>query len=142
MTESYVYRCRNSDGDVIYIGSTIDLDKRVPKHRTYKPWWPEVATIDTETYSNLASARAAEAAAILAEQPRYNQLGLTAPKPRVGRRGNRPLEARMPAAVRALIAFYGSIDAVESTGIAYRFLGEWVVTDAGKNIAANVRDHI
>lgn len=40
--------------------------------------------------------------------------------------------------VRALLDFYGSPEAVEASGAASRLFGEWDVTEAGRDIAANL----
>jgi hypothetical protein len=45
----------------------------------------------------------------------------------------------LPAVVRTLIAFYGTPEAVEDAGVAYRLFGEWIVLESGRNIVANLR---
>ena len=42
----------------------------------------------------------------------------------------------------ALTAYYGTIDAMENAGVAYRLFGEVIVTDAGVNIAVNLRTQL
>lgn len=43
------------------------------------------------------------------------------------------------AVVASLTNYYGSADAVENAGVAYRLGDEWVILEAGRNIAANLR---
>lgn len=72
-----VYRCYDAeDGELIYIGSTVDLFTRVRAHRSGTAWWEEVGEVKAESYPTESAARAAESQAIAAETPYYNRRGL------------------------------------------------------------------
>lgn len=77
-----VYRCIDGEGDVIYIGSTINLHQRVRAHRGGAYWFDEVVDIDAVQYPTESAARLAEAKAIRAEKPFYNRDGVPARPPR------------------------------------------------------------
>ena len=82
-----VYRVFSHDGTLLYIGSTIDLEGRFVRHSTHSGWFREVRLITIEQHPALEAARAAEDAAIVAEDPKYNIAGT----PRDHRlRANRP----------------------------------------------------
>ncbi|MFD5064690.1 GIY-YIG nuclease family protein [Streptomyces sp. NPDC058394] len=36
------YRLFNAEGELLYVGSTVDTERRSRAHRYSKPWWPEV----------------------------------------------------------------------------------------------------
>lgn len=44
----WLYRLRAADGTLLYVGCTADLPKRLRRHRSDKPWWPEVAILESE----------------------------------------------------------------------------------------------
>lgn len=69
-----VYRVHNDAGELIYVGVTRCFSTRFARHAERSPWWREVATIKIEHHPNALSARRAESAAILIEQPRYNRV--------------------------------------------------------------------
>lgn len=77
-----VYRCYGADGELLYIGATSDLARRL-RDRPRDHWWPDVARITEEWHPTAPSAFAAERLAITAEQPRYNidwKTGAPAPR--------------------------------------------------------------
>ena len=68
-----LYRIRGEEGVLIYIGITEPgVPFRWNGHQAVQPWWDEVRTLTVEWYGTRAEAEAAEQAAILAEQPKYN----------------------------------------------------------------------
>lgn len=71
-----VYRYYDADGLPVYIGCTSQPLPRMAQHQRASAWWPEVAEVRTEYFANQAEALAAEANAILTEQPRHNVRGL------------------------------------------------------------------
>lgn len=77
-----VYRVFSGDGTLLYIGSTIDLLTRFLRHYTHSGWLPEARRMTLERWPTLTAARAAEKAAIAAEEPPRNRAGT----PRDGRR--------------------------------------------------------
>lgn len=67
-----LYRLHNADGALLYVGITSTVTERMATHERTKPWWSEVASIDIEYFATRQAALAAERAAIVSEQPRYN----------------------------------------------------------------------
>lgn len=70
-----VYRCFDSDGALLYIGSSGCVAVRLATHRSSTPWWPDVDRVEVEAHDDVLSARRAEARAIATEQPRLNKVG-------------------------------------------------------------------
>ena len=71
-----VYACRNDQGDIIYIGSTVRFEKRMLNHRYESPWWHEVADVQQFPMPDEATAREREKDAIASVRPDYNTLGV------------------------------------------------------------------
>lgn len=67
-----VYRAYDKAGQLLYIGSTKNWERRQGQHRSKTWWWPAVKRVDVETHPTVAEAREAEALAIAAEHPRMN----------------------------------------------------------------------
>lgn len=72
MKRHALYRFFNTDGDLLYIGITIDPGSRWKGHAADKKWWHEVTTITLEHHPSRVAVEAAEIAAIQTEHPRYN----------------------------------------------------------------------
>lgn len=70
-----VYRVYGRHCRLLYIGCTIDLDKRLGEHRN-KPWISEVVRVASEVFPNRAAAHEAERNAIRTECPRHNQTSM------------------------------------------------------------------
>lgn len=71
----HVYRCFDSEGRLIYVGSSADLFGRLRTHRTSSWWAPQVAKVVAKVYANGVLARMAEREAIQVEMPRWNKAG-------------------------------------------------------------------
>ncbi len=67
-----LYRMFDQNGRLLYVGITIDIVSRFRDHRSLKPWWPDIQTIQLEHFPDRDAARAAELKAITTEFPRYN----------------------------------------------------------------------
>lgn len=68
-----LYRYFNADGDLLYIGISIDPDGRLKAHRdNHEPWVSEAARRSVEWHDTRADALKAEEEAIKAERPRFN----------------------------------------------------------------------
>lgn len=67
-----VYRIRGEADLLLYIGMTNGPSVRWNAHQLVQPWWDELRTVTVEWYDSRPEADAAEKAAILAEQPKYN----------------------------------------------------------------------
>lgn len=78
MSSHYVYRCYDKDGDLIYIGCTSNVGRRIAQHRKGRAVasrWLSVSMTRHETegpYPSRADALGAERKAIHAEQPLFN----------------------------------------------------------------------
>ena len=70
-TTVYVYTLLASDGTVLYVGCTDSLGRRLGQHK-YKPWWPEVARVESDTYPSLEVGREMETQRIREMQPVHN----------------------------------------------------------------------
>ena|ERR1700683_960621 len=69
-----VYRHFNGAGDLLYIGISRNVSWRLMAHERNAGWWRDVRTVTiSEPYPTRAEALQAEAAAIEAERPRFNQ---------------------------------------------------------------------
>jgi hypothetical protein len=60
---------------LLYVGAAIDPVRRLKQHHGRSRWYPHIARIDVEWHSNKKDAKAAEQAAILAENPEFNITG-------------------------------------------------------------------
>ncbi|MEV8523176.1 GIY-YIG nuclease family protein [Streptomyces sp. NPDC052000] len=69
-----LYRLRNADGELLYVGISEKPPKRWGQHAADKEWWPEVAGLSLEWFDSRTEALAMEARAIQAEKPRHNVL--------------------------------------------------------------------
>ncbi|MGW3445627.1 GIY-YIG nuclease family protein [Streptomyces sp. NPDC001076] len=69
-----VYRLWDAAGNLLYIGSSYDPQRRYQDHRD-KPWWPQVARCVEEWRASRIDAYRAELKAIAAEDPRHNVYG-------------------------------------------------------------------
>lgn len=68
-----VYRCFSADGRLLYVGAARSLAYRLRQHELGTPWWPLVARVDDERFSNIDAALDAETKAIETESPVYNR---------------------------------------------------------------------
>lgn len=74
-----VYRCFGTGGQLLYIGTTGRLGRRLAAHAE-KIWFLEVRGMTFEWYPDEDSALRAERAAIHIEQPKYNIAGRSMPR--------------------------------------------------------------
>lgn len=74
MTPHVVYRFFGRDGSLLYIGCSKNLRQRIATNHVYMHWWADAFAYTVETYPDRETGRAAERAAIRAEQPRHNKL--------------------------------------------------------------------
>jgi predicted GIY-YIG superfamily endonuclease len=66
-----VYRCYTDQGQLLYVGETGDLGKRLADHAK-KLWFVQVRGITLEWYADELEALKAERRAIHVEHPKYN----------------------------------------------------------------------
>jgi hypothetical protein len=67
-----LYRIRNAEGDLLYIGISERPEYRWFSHRKQHAWWAEVANYSLEWHDDRKAAEAAETEAIRTERPRHN----------------------------------------------------------------------
>ena len=69
-----LYRFFDSQGDLLYVGQTCNLNQRIDNHRLSKPWWHEVADCRVEFLSDQCALDEAERRAVVTESPRHNKI--------------------------------------------------------------------
>jgi len=70
-----VYICKDRDGRVLYVGVTMYAPEvRLAAHRR-KPWWGEVASVETELHPGRSAGIQRELALIHQYEPPYNDQG-------------------------------------------------------------------
>jgi len=67
-----LYRIFDIDGRLLYIGITVDFNRRMWQHSLTQPWWDEAEHFFKDSYSTRREAVKAEANAIRSERPLYN----------------------------------------------------------------------
>lgn len=68
-----LYRYFDSNGDLLYVGISVDPDTRWKSHLYSRAEWPRLATSRTDEWFNTReTAEAAEIVAIKTERPRFN----------------------------------------------------------------------
>lgn len=72
MKGATVYRFFADDGELLYVGCSGSVVKRIEQHRHTRDWWPRVSVVTVEHFPSLAAGRAAEREAIGSEAPAYN----------------------------------------------------------------------
>lgn len=70
-----VYRFYDEDWRLLYVGISKQIPMRLRSHNSEKPWWTDACTLTLEHYPTRHEALAAEAAAIVTENPVYNIAG-------------------------------------------------------------------
>jgi predicted GIY-YIG superfamily endonuclease len=81
MRRTALYRLRNSDDMLLYVGISENPLQRWIQHSADKDWWPEVASMSLEWLDSHTEALAMEAHAIRVEQPVHNVVHNGARKP-------------------------------------------------------------
>lgn len=76
-----LYRLFCTNGELLYVGRTLDVRSRIKDHRVQKSWWSEVAQISLEHFASLEEVAAAERAAIADENPKWNVVRYRNAKP-------------------------------------------------------------
>ena len=69
-----LYRFRNSNGELLYVGISLSAVGRAADHRRDQPWWDEVSSMTVEHLSvDRDGALAIEMYVIKTEMPKYNR---------------------------------------------------------------------
>jgi predicted GIY-YIG superfamily endonuclease len=69
---TYLYRIYNQDGELLYVGITDDLGRRLTEH-TNKEWWPEASYFLLHEYQSRREALVHEYVAIHDEWPLFDK---------------------------------------------------------------------
>jgi DNA-binding XRE family transcriptional regulator len=69
-----LYRMFGGNGELLYVGASINPLDRANQHSLGQPWWTKVREIKVEVFDDPRSALDAERAAVAAERPLYNQI--------------------------------------------------------------------
>lgn len=67
-----LYRHRNEAGDLLYVGVSSRISRRVKEHSQHSPWWLDIARIDLQHFPDREAVLEAERNAIKNEKPKYN----------------------------------------------------------------------
>jgi hypothetical protein len=68
-----VYRFYDATGTLLYVGSTLNFQRRLAEHKCKVSWWEDVTRIEIARYDDGLSARVAEARWIREEAPKHNR---------------------------------------------------------------------
>lgn len=68
---TFLYRFFDGDGQLLYVGISYHLERRLDSHRYAKPW-ARIARIELEQFATRAEAATAERRAIETEKPEWN----------------------------------------------------------------------
>ena len=85
---SYCYRFKDVNGNIIYVGKTVDMNKRMEQHfggrgHIDKDCYKSVARIEYQKYKTESYALIYETYYITKYSPKYNKLGQSRDKPTV-----------------------------------------------------------
>lgn len=72
MNPATLYRCRDGEGKLLYVGASMYAAARLQQHQD-KPWWPDVVRVELEHFDSVEDATAAEMRAIASEGPLHNR---------------------------------------------------------------------
>ena len=68
-----LYRIFDASGDLLYVGSTVDIERRLAEHHRYAPFRDAIGSVTVHRgFGSLAEMRTAEADAIRDETPPFN----------------------------------------------------------------------
>ena len=84
-----LYRLYSAQDELLYVGISGRIDRRMDGHAISQPWWGDVARAEATWHDTREAADTAETAAILAEGPRYN-IAKTGNTPRRAARKSQP----------------------------------------------------
>lgn len=74
MSRTALYRHFGADGALLYVGISLHAVRRLEQHKTSAHWFSRIRRVDVEWFDTRAMALAAEAAAIVAENPVCNRM--------------------------------------------------------------------
>lgn len=87
-----LYRYFDKDGELLYVGVSLNSIARAAQHRTQSCWYDDFHTMTRQSYSTRGEALDAETLAIVNEQPKHNVRKTTPPRPKSKSRAQREYE--------------------------------------------------
>ena len=67
-----LYRHFNKDGELLYVGVSLNHLVRLSQHKASSPWFSEITNVTIETFEDRKKVLEAETSAIVKEKPKYN----------------------------------------------------------------------
>jgi len=67
------YKCYDKFGDLVYVGSTINIVSRLSSHKSASPWYSEVEKITLSHFKTKRLAYAEEIKSVVVENPKFNK---------------------------------------------------------------------
>lgn len=146
-----VYRMYGLKGELIYVGCTNNLARRVREHRCKSPWWPEVTSMAYDPAESQEDALKAECFLIKTEHPTHNIQHAEPPKaPRPPASKPHAAQSRKPRpsagrpaspdrdrAVAAVLAGESVVDVAKSVRRSPRAVQKWVRDHKQQQAAAS-----
>jgi excisionase family DNA binding protein len=71
-SQTQLYRHFNRDGELLYVGISLNALGRLEQHGVVSLWFDEIHRVEIETFASRSAALAAEREAIKSEKPRHN----------------------------------------------------------------------
>lgn len=75
-----VYRIYDGSGNLLYVGSTTSLKRRLIAHKGTQAWWGDAATVEGEVYPTIEAARLEETQQIAELKPQHNDTFVSKPR--------------------------------------------------------------
>ena len=70
--KQYLYRHFNADGELLYVGITNNLGKRIKDHSKLSAWFEDIGNITVEKFDTREEVLERERQAIISEKAKYN----------------------------------------------------------------------
>lgn len=68
----YLYRIYGRAGTLLYIGISVDPNRRIQEHHRDQPWSWRIHHVEVQKFPSVAQAMAMEKKEILTKRPKYN----------------------------------------------------------------------
>ena len=127
VTKTAIYKHKNKDGDIIYVGIATSAMQRSMQHLNTSDWKEEIATIDVEWVPNRLMAEVKEIELIKELRPKYNKThndGLSADFA-IHKRLQNFLKTAIQKNQEELANYYGTIDTINYHNREIKKLERW-----------------
>ncbi len=108
-----VYRLYDAERNLLYVGCTSSLERRLRNHSNLRAWWPDVADVETETFANAGEAADYELQQAQELRPRHNSRRMPYIPPSAVKIGQRLRELRRRK-------FLTQVELAEKAGVSQR----------------------